>query len=95
MGGFLQMLQDYGDIWDELEAGQRVRATFELQRELEALHKSGFWVFGTQVVRPYKMNAAGREEVIRFRTVVIRVVRDHDPTIIKATKGTPNIYRRA
>lgn len=45
IAGFLQEVQDYGDILSELEAGERVRAAArlgEMIRELEAL---GFWIF--------------------------------------------------
>ena len=45
MGDVLQSLHDYGEIGDELEAGDRVRARFELGKLLDALTEAGFLVY--------------------------------------------------
>ena len=48
LGEFAQSIQDYIDIWDSLEAKDRVMIQFEVNTELDRLTKSGFLVFGCQ-----------------------------------------------
>lgn len=80
VGGFLQNVQDYGDIWRELESGARVRATFDMKQELDKLDGQGFWVFGGRTQGDFRQ--PGVEGTIKMTTAVIRVVRRDNPTII-------------
>jgi len=43
---FLQEVQDWAELWDEIEAGERVKATFGLTEKLHQLEEAGLWVFG-------------------------------------------------
>lgn len=50
VGGFLQEAQDIGDMYQELEPGDRVRTVFDLDARLKELEQAGFWVFGAREV---------------------------------------------
>jgi hypothetical protein len=45
---FFQELQDWGDLWDDLEAGDQVRTRYRLDSMLRELEAGGFLVFGTR-----------------------------------------------
>jgi len=51
VGGFLQDVQDWGDIWDEIEADGRVRAQYSLGSEIKALEEAGFGVYAVRQKR--------------------------------------------
>ncbi len=80
---FVQNLQDYADIWGELEAGQRVRAEFDLQTELNNLAQHGFLVFGAKRVQKFKIKTPEKETVEPFTVAVVRIVRKDTPIIIR------------
>lgn len=52
IGGFLQTLQDLGDILDDLDVGEVVRVEFSLKQDLENLTQRGLLVFGERSRRP-------------------------------------------
>jgi DNA-binding HxlR family transcriptional regulator len=43
---FLDLINDWGDMGNELSPGDRVEAAFNLTQQIEELEKLGFWVFG-------------------------------------------------
>lgn len=45
VASFLQMLHDYGECGEDLSSGERVRARFELGKELNALSRADFLVY--------------------------------------------------
>ncbi len=45
---FLQEVQEWGESWNDIEAGERVKATFGLSERLRELENVGFWVFGAR-----------------------------------------------
>jgi len=42
---FLQDLQDYGEIWDDIGAAEHVRTMHRFTERIETLSELGFWVF--------------------------------------------------
>ncbi len=46
VGHFLQEAQDYGEMWSDMEAAARVKATFKMTSLLHELEQAGFCVFG-------------------------------------------------
>jgi hypothetical protein len=48
LGSFCQLLQDYGDLAEEMEAGWRVQTGFDLSRRLEEMEAAGFVVLGAR-----------------------------------------------
>jgi hypothetical protein len=47
IGAFLQNVQDWGDIWSDMESSQHVEARFSMTKEIRELESAGFLVFGT------------------------------------------------
>lgn len=48
VGGFLQDLHDFGDLWTDLEPAARVQAQYSLSRSLGELIQQGWRVFGAR-----------------------------------------------
>jgi hypothetical protein len=71
IGGFLQNLQDWGDLWSDLESGQHVEARFSLTRDIQEIEAAGFLVFGIQ--EQQKMRSG--DKVFDWPVAVITVVR--------------------
>ena len=92
VGEFLQLLQDYSDIWGDLPAAQKVRAGFELQGYLDWLAEAGFWVFGGQVVKRLKVGGAEGGRVV-WRVAVVRVLRSDNPAIVVWPRSKANTYQ--
>ena len=70
VGGLLQNLTDYGDIWDSLDAIGRVNASLHKDKDLKRLEGFGFWAFGAIESRQDEMEYA-----------VVRLLRQTNPLI--------------
>ncbi len=79
IGAFLQNLEDYGNIWDDLGAKQRMEAEQELKALVEELADSGFWVFGE--VRFYTAPLPNGKPPIYPRVARVIVRRQNEPWI--------------
>jgi hypothetical protein len=77
MGAFHQNAQDWGEIWNEIEAGGRVEAQFGLTKQIAELDKLGFWVFGMRQIR--EVNVMGQSPT--WPVFVMTVVRKTNPGI--------------
>jgi hypothetical protein len=51
VGRFLEIAQQWGDLSDELEAGGRVQAAYNITESLRELENAGFYVFGGREVQ--------------------------------------------
>jgi hypothetical protein len=80
VSGFLQEAQDYGDLSDDLEAGDRVKAAFEISARLEELRQAGFLVFGGREVRRLE---GGFGSPSPFPVAILNVLRADSPQIVK------------
>lgn len=80
VSGFLQEAQDYGDLSGDLEAGDRVKAAFELSARLAELEQGGFWVFGAREVRRLE---GGVGSPSAFPVAILQILRADNPEIIK------------
>lgn len=80
ISGFLQEAQDYGDLSGDLEAGDRVKAAFEINTQLEELEQAGFWVFGGREVRRLE---GGVGSPSPFPVTILQVLRANSTEIIK------------
>lgn len=87
VGGFLQEVSDWLDLADELEAGDRVRAAFGLNRSLEEVEQAGFMVFGGREVQRIEGGVGAPSD---WPLAIIRVVRASNPEIIVAKPGAPS-----
>ncbi len=81
---FLQEAQDYGDLSDDLEAGDRVKASFEMSERLEELHHAGFWVFGGSEIRRLE---GGTGSPFPFPVAILQVLRADSPEIVKVDRA--------
>lgn len=87
VGGFLQEAQDYGDLSGDSEAGERVKAAFELSERLRDVEEAGFWVFG---VREVRILEGGIGPTSPFPIALISVVRADNPEILAVSStGAP------
>ena len=81
IGGFLQELQDWGDIFEEIEVGDRVRAAVRLTELIEELEQKGFWVFSLRGCINNFRNIAGLWDVAH-----VAVLRTENPRIISGER---------
>ena len=79
LASFLQLLQEYVDIGEEIESGGRVEIGFELSEEIRTIENSGFMIFGTREKRRMKFGKV----VSDWDVAVIRILRSTNPQIIK------------
>ena len=85
LSGILQDLQDYADIWDGLEPASRMRAIFEIRRELEDIQASGWRAFGARA--PGTITGGDRPPS-NWDTAYIRLVRQNSPLITRSDSPT-------
>jgi len=84
VGSFLQELQDYGDLSDDLEAADRVKARFALGEQLKELEATGFLVFGGREVQRLEGGQGGPEP---WPVAIINVLRSDNPAIVKVDEA--------
>lgn len=89
VASFLQNLQDWGDIWDEVEISERIHAELAINQDLTSLEKMGFVVFGAR--HQHKMIIRGHQ--VDWPMAVIRVLRSDNPQIVDLTKLTSQELR--
>ena len=77
---FLQEAQDWGDLSDELEAGDRVKAAFRMTTLVRELEQAGFWVFGGRET-PRLEGGVGPPSP--FPVAILRVIRSTNPDIAR------------
>jgi hypothetical protein len=70
IGNFLQNIQDWGDLWSDMESSQHVEARFSLTKDIKEIETAGFLVFGTREHR--KMRSS--DKVFDWPVVIINVV---------------------
>ena len=81
VGGFLQVVQDWGELSGELETGGRVQTAFSLTESLRELEESGFFVFGGREVR--NLEGGVQPEPSNWPIAILRVLRKGNQEIIK------------
>lgn len=81
VAGFLQRVHDDSEMWDDYEPADRVRYTFDLEREIKALEEQGWRVFGTRVRGRLTGGVTGADTP--WDTAYIRLVRADSGSIIR------------
>jgi transcriptional regulator with XRE-family HTH domain len=74
----IQSIQDWGEIWSDLEASDRVKASFDLTQLINELEKNGFWVFGLRTHEEYPGIKSDRWPIAN-----VFIMRSDNPKIIK------------
>jgi hypothetical protein len=78
IAGFLQEVQDWGELWSGLGAGERVRTCFRVNTLLGELEEAGFRVFGGRQAQQLE---GGVGPPLSFPLAILRVVRATNPEI--------------
>ena len=84
IGSFAQNVQDWGDIYRDIEPGARIEAAFQLTGEIQELDKNGFLVF--QYVGRLVSKIEGKAD-LTLRHLSLIVMRKGSPQIITNNVG--------
>lgn len=74
---FLQELHDLGDLYDDMESGERVRTRFRLSSALQDLSEGGFLVYGGKLQRVLEVG----NDHSPWPISMVRVLRASNPII--------------
>jgi len=85
IGGFLQTSKDWGEVGDDLDAGQRVRVGHDLNATIRAVESAGYVVLGRKVADAVTFGS-GDAEV--WPVAVIRVFRADNPIFQQQSRNT-------
>ena len=75
---FLQDLHDWGELWAEIEPGERVRTTHQFTGRIKELEDAGLWIFGMREPRNFR---AG-ENTVPLDVLIVYVTRSTNPEIV-------------
>ena len=78
LAGAIQSIQDWGEIWSDIESGDRVEASFELSQFINELEGNGFWVFGLRTNEEYPGIKGDKWPIAN-----VLIMRSDNPKIIK------------
>jgi len=81
VGGFLQVVQDWGDLSADLETNDRVQIAYNLTKSLQELEELGFFVFGGREVR--LLEGGIHPEPSNWPIAILRVLRKDNHQIIQ------------
>jgi len=76
---FLRELHDWGELWSEIEPGERVRAAHSLTEKIRGLEGQGLWVFGMRVPQPYRTLRGS----VNLDVATVYIARESNPKILK------------
>lgn len=91
VSGFLQEVQDWGDLSNELDAGERVRAAFRVNKLLMELQESGFVVFGGRETQRLEGGIGG---TCSWPIAILRVLRTDNPSIMSLDPDIEYVSRQ-
>lgn len=80
IGGFFQNLQDWGEVWSEVEQGDRVTHGFAMTTTLAEMAEQGLWVVAGR--KTYGVTVAGGKEATKLSTAIVSVVRSTNPMLV-------------
>lgn len=81
VAGFLQLVHDHAEIWDDYEPAFRIRSTFELDREMKKLKEQGWLVFGARAHGKLRGGKSGGDS--DWDTAYLRLVRADSADIVR------------
>jgi len=81
VAGFLQLVHDHAEMWDDYEPAFRIRVTFELDRELNTLKEQGWLVFGARAHGKLRGGRSGGDS--DWDTAYLRLVRTDTSDIVR------------
>jgi hypothetical protein len=81
VAGFLQLVHDHAEMWDDYEPAFRIRVTFDLDREIKSLKEQGWLVFGARARGKLRGGRSGGDSA--WDTAYLRLVRVNSADIIR------------
>jgi hypothetical protein len=81
VAGFLQLVHDHAEMWDDYEPAFRIRSTFELDREMKTLKELGWLVFGARAQGKLRGGKSGGDS--DWDTAYLRLVRADSADIVR------------
>lgn len=87
VGGFIQNIKDWKDLYDDLETIEQMRAAKDITDEIANLHDNGFLVFAAI---EKQRTEGGKSMPSDWHMLHLSVVRKTDPNIVGITKD-PNL----
>ncbi len=82
IGEFVDIVQDWGDILLELNAGRRVEVGFTLTNMIKDLENSGFWLFGER--ENQQLVADGKTST--WPAAIFVIMRSNNPSIVNKSE---------
>lgn len=79
---FIQSIKDWAEIWSDIEAGDRVKASFDCNDLLKAVETIGFAIFGFQR-KVFLRTEQSSDKSVKFHIGTIVVKRADDPKIVR------------
>lgn len=79
VGGFVELVQDWAEIWREVAISDRLRTDVDLTRRLEGLRAHGFIAYGT---RRTDELTGGLYGLAAWETCVLGIFRADDPRVL-------------
>ena len=77
IASFLQNIQDWENIWSDLDSGEHVKAEFGLSKEISEIEALGYMIFATTQQRKMKFG----NKIETWPVGVVTVVRSTNPAI--------------
>jgi transcriptional regulator with XRE-family HTH domain len=74
----VRTIEDWGEFWPDIEADDRVKASFALTQLISELEEKGFWVFGLRTNEEYPAISGDKWPVAN-----VSIMRFDNPQIIK------------
>ncbi len=84
---FFQEAQDYGDLYNDLEAGERAKAAFRMSDSVQRLEDAGFWVFGGKEIQRLEI---GSDAPKAWPIVILHIRKSTSLEVIEFNSPTPN-----
>lgn len=84
VSGFLQHVQDLGDILGDLDVSDRIQAEFDLNKSMKKLREAGWRVFGRRSRRPIKMG----KETEDWPVAMVVLAREGTHGVVETGEGS-------
>jgi hypothetical protein len=84
VGGFIQVVNDWAEIIDDIEPGGRVDLSYKLTKLIHELEEKGFYIFGGREVQ--FLEGGIQDEPTAWPVAIIHVLRNDNKTIIHPQK---------
>ncbi len=85
---FLQELHDWGDVWEEIGPGERVRTAHEYTNRIKELEEKGLWVFAGKSKRYYALG----DKSTSLEIFVVYVLKATNPEIVTIDPSKASVF---